>query len=76
VAISTSGTSANILKAVDAAQKQGAQVVAVTGKDGGDLAPLAEVSFVAPSHETPRIQEAHLLFGHCFCELVEAAFSV
>lgn len=76
IAISTSGTSANILKAVDAAQKQGAQVVAVTGKDGGDLAPLAEVSFVAPSHDTPRIQEAHLLFGHCFCELVEAAFSV
>lgn len=76
VAISTSGTSANILKAVDTAQKQGAQVVAVTGKDGGDLAPLAEVSFVAPSHDTPRIQEAHLLFGHCFCELVEAAFSV
>ncbi len=76
VAISTSGTSANILKAVDAAQKQGAQVVAVTGKDGGDLAPLAEVSFVAPSHDTPRIQEAHLLFGHCFCELVEAAFRV
>lgn len=75
VAISTSGTSANILKAVDTAQKQGAQVVAVTGKDGGDLAPLAEVSFVAPSHDTPRIQEAHLLFGHCFCELVEAAFS-
>lgn len=76
VAISTSGKSPNILKAVEAAQQQGAQVIAVTGKDGGDLAPMAEVSFVAPSHDTPRIQEAHLLFGHCFCELVEAAFSV
>ena len=58
-----------------AAQAQGAKVVAVSGKDGGALAPLAEVAFVAPSQDTPRIQEAHLLFGHCFCELVEAAFS-
>ena len=75
VAISTSGKSPNILRAVAAAQAQGAKVVAVSGKDGGALAPLAEVAFVAPSQDTPRIQEAHLLFGHCFCELVEAAFS-
>jgi len=75
VAISTSGNSANILRAVTAAHAQGAQVVAVTGKDGGALAPLAEVTFLASSADTPRIQEAHLLFGHCFCELVEAAFS-
>jgi phosphoheptose isomerase len=75
VAISTSGQSPNILRAVAAAQAQGAKVVAVSGKDGGALAPLAEVAFVAPSQDTPRIQEAHLLFGHCFCELVEAAFS-
>jgi D-sedoheptulose 7-phosphate isomerase len=75
VAISTSGSSENILRAVAEAKKQGAKVVGVTGKDGGRLRALCDVVFVAPSADTPRIQEAHLLFGHCFCELVEAAFA-
>jgi D-sedoheptulose 7-phosphate isomerase len=71
VAISTSGNSENILRAVSAAKRQGAKVVGVTGKDGGKLRALCDVVFIAPSADTPRIQEAHLLFGHCFCELVE-----
>jgi D-sedoheptulose 7-phosphate isomerase len=75
VAISTSGNSENILLAVQAAHARGAKVIGVTGKDGGKLAPLCDVVFVAPSSDTPRIQEAHLLFGHLFCELVEAAFT-
>jgi D-sedoheptulose 7-phosphate isomerase len=60
---------------VRAAKIRGAKVVGVTGKDGGKLAPACDLAFVAPSADTPRIQEAHLLFGHCFCELVEAAFT-
>ncbi len=75
VAISTSGNSANVLLAVEAAREKGAQVVGVTGEGGGALAPLCNVVFRAPSADTPRIQEAHLFFGHCFCELVENAFS-
>ena len=75
VAISTSGNSENILRAVETAKARGAKVVGVTGKDGGKLAPLCDVVFVAPSSDTPRIQEAHLLFGHCWCELIEAAFT-
>jgi D-sedoheptulose 7-phosphate isomerase len=75
LAISTSGNSDNILRAVAAAKRQGAKVVGVTGKDGGKLRALCDVAFVAPSFDTPRIQEAHLLFGHCFCEMVEAAFA-
>lgn len=75
LAISTSGNSENILRAVIAAKRQGAKVVGVTGKDGGKLRALCDVAFVAPSSDTPRIQEAHLLFGHCFCEIVEAAFA-
>ncbi len=75
IAISTSGQSENILLAVAAAQKIGAHVIAVTGKDGGELAKMAELSFVAPSFDTPRIQEAHLFFGHCLCELIENAFT-
>lgn len=75
VAISTSGNSANVLRAVAAAKARGARVVGVTGRGGGKLAPLCDVAFVAPSADTPRIQEAHLLFGHCFCELIERAFT-
>ena len=75
VAISTSGNSENILRAVAAAKRQGAKVVGVTGKDGGRLRAQCDVVFVAPSDDTPRIQEAHLLFGHCFCEIVEASFA-
>lgn len=75
VAISTSGNSENILRAVAAAKARGAKVIGVTGKDGGKLAPLCDACFIAPSQDTPRIQEAHLLFGHCWCELVEASFT-
>ncbi len=71
IAISTSGNSPNVLAAVQAAKQLGANVVGVTGKDGGKLAPMCDEVFIAPSSDTPRIQEAHLLFGHLFCELVE-----
>jgi len=73
VAISTSGNSANILAAVAAARQAGAKVLGVTGKDGGKLASMCDVAFIAPSNDTPRIQEAHLLFGHLFCELIEVS---
>ncbi|MDP6962756.1 MAG: SIS domain-containing protein [Planctomycetota bacterium] len=73
-AISTSGNSENILLAVEAAQKIGAQVVGVTGKDGGKLAQACDMCFIAPSNDTPRIQEAHLFFGHNLCEIIEQAF--
>ncbi|MBC8369941.1 MAG: SIS domain-containing protein [Planctomycetes bacterium] len=73
-AISTSGNSENILRAVSAAQKIGAQVVGVTGKDGGQLSNHCDICFIAPSNDTPRIQEAHLFFGHNLCEIIERAF--
>ncbi|HEX9794729.1 MAG TPA: SIS domain-containing protein [Planctomycetota bacterium] len=75
VAISTSGNSANILLAVEAARDRGARVVGVTGRKGGRLAPLCDVAVRAPSDDTPRIQEVHLLFGHLWCETVEQAFT-
>ncbi len=73
IAISTSGNSDNVLRAVAAAQQCGALVVGVTGKGGGKLAPLCDLAMIAPSSDTPRIQEVHLLFGHLWCELVERA---
>ncbi|MFK5955322.1 MAG: SIS domain-containing protein [Planctomycetota bacterium] len=75
LAISTSGNSKNILLAVEAARARGAKIIGVTGAKNGALVDLCDVCFCAPSTDTPRIQEAHLFFGHCFCELVEAAFT-
>ena len=71
LAISTSGQSKNILKAVKAAQKIGIYTVAFTGKDGGELAKLANLSIVVKSSVTARIQEAHILAGHLLCHLVD-----
>ncbi len=75
VAISTSGESDNVLRAVAAAKEQGAKAFGVTGNGGGRLAAACNAAFISPSSDTPRIQETHLLFGHCWCELVERACS-
>ena len=71
VAISTSGNSVNILRAVEAGRALGLATVALTGGSGGALAVAAEEAFVVPSHETPRIQETHITLGHALCALVE-----
>lgn len=70
-AISTSGNSQNIIKAVEAAKKIGFTVVAMTGVDGGKLKPLADYLINIPSKTTPRIQEGHMLLGHLICEMIE-----
>jgi len=71
VAISTSGNSPNVLKAVETAKARGLVTVAFTGKDGGKLAPLVDYAFIVPSDSTPRIQETHITLGHLLCELTE-----
>jgi D-sedoheptulose 7-phosphate isomerase len=71
IAISTSGNSPNVLKAVEAAKARGLLTVAFTGKDGGKLAPLVDYAFIVPSDSTPRIQETHITLGHLLCELTE-----
>jgi D-sedoheptulose 7-phosphate isomerase len=72
VGISTSGNSANVVLALDAARSQGAWTLAMTGEGGGKLADRADMAFRVPSREVPRIQEGHILLGHTLCELVEA----
>lgn len=74
VAISTSGNSENILRAVQVAQEIGILVFGMTGQDGGSLAKVAE-SLKIPSSKTARIQESHILVGHIICELAENAMS-
>lgn len=73
VAISTSGNSPNILRAVADAQKMGMLCVGMTGASGGKLKDACDLLLNVPSSDTPRIQESHILLGHIFCELLEEA---
>lgn len=72
VGISTSGTSPNILKAVEACKAAGVVSVGMTGASGGKMEGTCDICIKAPSNETPRIQEAHALIEHIICCLVEA----
>ena len=73
VGISTSGNSANVVAAFEAAREMGVRTVALTGGGGGTMATLADLLINAPSLSTPRIQELHIAIGHTICELVEDA---
>ncbi len=69
--ISTSGNSANCVRAVEAARRAGVAVHGFLGGDGGRLLGLVDDAFVAPSLATPRIQELHIMMGHLLCRLLE-----
>ena len=71
VAISTSGNSQNIINAVQAARSCEMIVVGFTGETGGAMKDLCDYLINVPSNKTPRIQEAHILLGHIFCEIIE-----
>ncbi|NIS59362.1 MAG: D-sedoheptulose 7-phosphate isomerase [Proteobacteria bacterium] len=71
IGISTSGNSANVIKAIEVAKGMGIESVALTGNDGGDLAKVANYSLVVPSNSTPCIQEVHMAVGHILCEMAE-----
>lgn len=71
LAISTSGNSPNVIKAVEMAHKKEMKVLAFLGGSGGKLKPIADLSIVIPSHNTQRIQEGHITVAHIICELVE-----
>lgn len=71
VAISTSGNSPNVIRAIEAARLQNMIVIGLTGAGGGAMASLCDVLIDVPSTDTPRIQESHILIGHIVCEIVE-----
>lgn len=74
LAISTSGNSANVVQAIQAAHDREMRVVALTGRDGGDMASLLlpeDIEIRVPSMVTARIQEVHLLAIHCLCDLID-----
>jgi D-sedoheptulose 7-phosphate isomerase len=71
LALSTSGNSANVLAAVEAAREVGIATIGFTGGDGGKLAGIVDHPVVIPADSTPRIQEGHLICAHILCEIVE-----
>jgi D-sedoheptulose 7-phosphate isomerase len=72
IGITTSGNSANVVSAMEAAKAIGATTVGLTGGTGGKLLNLCDFSLVMPSNVTARIQEAHIFVGHCLCEILES----
>jgi D-sedoheptulose 7-phosphate isomerase len=72
IALSTSGSSPNVIRAAEAAIKLKCRTIALTGGSGGPLNSLCDISVSVPSHRTSRIQEAHITIGHLWCEMVDA----
>jgi len=69
---STSGSSPNVIKAAEAARRKGAQVIAFSSRDGGQLRSIADHSIIVPTDRTDRAQEIHLCIEHAICEIIEA----
>lgn len=74
IALSTSGNSTNVLRAVQAAKARGAVTLGFAGRGGGKLKELADLCLVAPADESARIQELHITAGHIVCDLVESRY--
>jgi D-sedoheptulose 7-phosphate isomerase len=72
LAISTSGNSRNVIRAVEAARTVGMRTLGLLGRDGGLLRGICDLAIVVPSTTTARIQEAHIFIGHTLCAMVES----
>lgn len=73
IGISTSGNSTNVLKAVEQAKQQGMFTIILSGKSGGKLKDIGDLSIIVPSDSTQRIQECHITAGHILCDIIEQA---
>ena len=71
IGLSTSGNSANIVKAFESAHNKGMTTIGLTGSSGGVMKESSDVLLNVPSFDTPRIQESHIMLGHIICQLVE-----
>lgn len=72
IAISTSGKSANVIRAVEQAKEIGCRTLSLSGSNGGPLAALCDQAVIVESERTSRVQEAHITIGHLWCEMVDA----
>lgn len=73
IGLSTSGNSANVVKAFEEARNIGITTIGFTGETGGKMKAVSDILINIPSTDTPRIQECHMLLGHTICEMVEIA---
>lgn len=71
IGISTSGNSLNVVNAFKSAKQKRITTVALVGRDGGEMAKIADFAIIVPSNDTPRIQESHILIGHILCDIIE-----
>ena len=71
LALSTSGNSKNVIRAIEKANSQGLITIGFSGKGGGAMQNLCKYNLIIPSDNTARIQEAHILVGHIICKLIE-----
>lgn len=74
IGISTSGNSRNVIEAVKVARNMGVTTIGLLGGGGGVLKDLVDHVLIVPSHDTPRIQECHILIGHIWCAMIDEAF--
>ena len=74
VGISTSGNSANVVKAFEQARKQGLKILALTGAKDSKMSELADVTIKVPSPVTARVQECHIMIGHMICEYIDGDY--
>ncbi len=72
IGITTSGNSANVVRAIEAANEVGATTIGLTGGTGGKLNALCTHNIIVPANVTARVQEAHIFIGHCLCEILES----
>jgi D-sedoheptulose 7-phosphate isomerase len=75
IAISTSGSSPNVISAVMTARRRGCRVIGMTGSMGKKLASLCDACLIIPSDRTARIQEAHITVAHIWCEIIDAHYA-
>jgi len=73
IAISTSGNSKNVIRAIETAKEKRIRVIVLTGKSGGNMANSENINICIPSDDTQRIQEGHLMVEHILCESVESS---
>jgi D-sedoheptulose 7-phosphate isomerase len=75
IGISTSGKSDNVINALKLATKLNCHTIGFSGQDGGEMNKICNINLIAPSGDTPRIQEMHILIGHTMCHIIDQEFT-
>ena len=74
IGLSTSGHSKNVVRALSLAHHMGCKTIGLSGRDGGVMSEVCDLNIIVPSHDTPRIQEMHIMIGHIICQAIDDSF--